>query len=66
MADYDKVEISKDPAEYLYGPTGNVASRGTGGTTRDGHVQIVQTGEEVRTQQTSLSEADTGTGGTST
>jgi hypothetical protein len=52
---YEQVEISKDPSEYLTGPTGNVANRGTGGTTRDGQVQVLRTDEEVRTTQTQMS-----------
>lgn len=43
MADekYDTTDLSDDPADYLNGPTGNMANRGSGGTTRDGKVATV-------------------------
>jgi hypothetical protein len=38
---YSTTELSDDPADYLTGPTGNMANRGSGGTTRDGQVQVI-------------------------
>lgn len=59
---YEQVEISKDPADYLNGPTGNLANRGSGGTTRDGQVQTITVDETPRANQTTATVADTDTG----
>jgi hypothetical protein len=51
MPDYDETELDTDPAAYLNGPTGNVANRGNGGTTREGKVAVIQVNETTRVEQ---------------
>lgn len=61
---YDEAEISKDPADYLNGPTGNSASRGTGGTTRSGSVQVIKVDDGIRATSTEgQTDADDGAAG---
>jgi hypothetical protein len=66
MPEYDTTELSRDPADYLNGPTGNATNRGNGGTTRDGKIATVQIDDSPRVQQTDLGEADTGGQGSGT
>jgi hypothetical protein len=44
--------VSSDPADYMYGPTGNQTSRTNGGTNRSGGVSVVEVDEECTTTQT--------------
>jgi hypothetical protein len=46
------LDVSTDPADYLYGPTGNHLSRTQGGTNRSGGVSVVETDEDVQNTQT--------------
>lgn len=46
------LDVSTDPADYMYGPTGNTASRGNGGTNRSGGVSVVEVSDDIRTTRT--------------
>jgi hypothetical protein len=46
------LDVSSDPADYLYGPTGNHLSRTQGGTNRSGGVSVVEVDEDVQNTQT--------------
>lgn len=46
------LDVSRDPADYIYGPTGNQTSRTNGGTNRSGGVSVVEVDEESDATQT--------------
>lgn len=46
------LDVSSDPADYLYGPTGNHLARTQGGTNRSGGVSVVEVDEDVQNTQT--------------
>lgn len=53
------IEVSTDPADYLYGPTTADAARGSGGTNQTGGVSVVDE-DELPTVTPSQPEQDTG------
>lgn len=46
------LDVSSDPADYIYGPTGNQTSRTNGGTNRSGGVSVIEVDEGTQTAQT--------------
>lgn len=66
MTEYDTTELSRDPADYLTGPTGNQISRTSGGTNKDGQIARVVEDDSVRTQPGQAGPTETGTGGGTT
>jgi hypothetical protein len=46
------LDVSTDPTDYLYGPTGNHLARTQGGTNRTCGVSVVEVNEDVQNTQT--------------
>jgi hypothetical protein len=47
-----ELDVSREPADYMSGPTGNQTSRSNGGTNRSGGVSVVEVSEDVAVTQT--------------
>jgi hypothetical protein len=62
VTEYDTTELSRDPADYLTGPTGNQISRTSGGTNREGQIARVVEDDSVLTQPGQAGPTETGTG----
>lgn len=61
--EYTTITLSRDPDDYLNGPTGNMVNRTSGGTTRAGAIAKVTEDDTVRTSPSTIGQtapADSG------
>jgi len=59
------VDVSIDPEDYIYGPTGNELSRTQGGTNKNGGVSLVEVSGGNDRSEPSQEQTDTGSTPTS-